>query len=129
DLRHSDLLVKIVRDPETLRYAKVRALEKMSVLYRQSKVEGETVAYRYLDGITAGLMHKSPDVREAACTAAIVFKESAIATPLVAVVSKYLKDETNPAVVYACANSLAAYPAQSEVVTLALLVQVEKYLN
>ena len=88
DLRHTDLLVKIVKDPETLRYAKVRALEKMSVIYQQSKAEGETVATRYLDGINVGLVHKSPDVREAACNAAIVFKESVVAPQMAMSVAK-----------------------------------------
>lgn len=129
DLRHSDLLVKIVKDPETLRYAKVRALEKMSVLYRQSKAEGELVAGRYLDGITVGLAHKSPDVREAACTAVVVFKESAIATNLVAVVSKAVTEESNPAVTLACAKSLAEYPTHAEVIAPALIVQVDKFLK
>jgi HEAT repeat protein len=129
DLRHSDLLVKIVKDPETLRYAKVRALEKMSVLYRQSHAEGETVATRYLDGITQGLLHKSPDVREAACTAAIVFKDSLIAVPLVTVVAKAAQTETDPIVLFACAQSLAEYIKQADIIAPALLVQVERYLK
>jgi HEAT repeat protein len=128
DMRHSDLLVKIVKDPETLRYAKVRALEKMSVIYRQSKAEGETVASRYLDGISAGLAHKSPDVREAACTAAIVFKESGIAPALVGYLTRALKEENSAVVIYACAHTLASFKKHSEAIVPALLAKVEKYL-
>ncbi|MBS0617331.1 MAG: hypothetical protein JSR44_04040 [Spirochaetes bacterium] len=129
DMRHSDLLVKIVRDAETLRYAKVRALEKMSVIYRQSKTEGETVASRYLEGIKSGLANKSPDVREAACAASIVFKESHIAPQLAAQVSATLKEENHPLVIYACAHSLAVYPKEVEVMAPALLAKVDKYLQ
>lgn len=128
DMRHSDLLVKIVKDPETLRYAKVRALEKMSVIYRQSKAEGETVASRYLEGIHIGLGHKSPDVRDAACTAAIVFKESAIAPALVGYLTRALKEENNAAVIYSCAHTLAEFKKHGEVIVPALLAKVEKYL-
>ncbi len=129
DMRHSDLLVKIVRDAETLRYAKVRALEKMSVIYRQSKAEGETVATRYLDGLNLGLANKNPDVREAACTAAIVFRESTIAPKLVQSVAAALKEELNPAVIYACAHSLAVYTTYADVIVPALLSRVERYLT
>lgn len=129
DMRHSDLLVKIVRDAETLRYAKVRALEKMSVIYRQSKAEGEIVAPRYLDGLNVGLVNKNPDVREAACTAAIVFNESAIAPKLVQSVANALKDELNPAVIYACAHTLASYTKYADVAVPALLSRVERYLT
>lgn len=131
DLRHSDLLVKIVRDAETLRYAKVRALEKMSVIYRQSKLEAEQVAPRYFEGITAGLAHKSPDVREAACSAGIVFKDSQIAPFLVPALAKTLKEENHPAVIYACAHSLSVYTKETEaaVIVPALLAKVDKYLT
>ncbi|MBL8032919.1 MAG: hypothetical protein JNJ69_04415 [Leptospiraceae bacterium] len=129
DLRHSDLLVKIVKDPETLRYAKVRALEKISVLYQQSKTEGELVAQRYLDGINAGLVHKSPDVREAACGAAIVFKESAVAQPIATSVSKALKEENHPVVIAACAHTLSAYTKFPDLAIPALLAKIEKYLT
>jgi hypothetical protein len=128
DMRHSDLLVKIVRDPETLRYAKVRALEKMSVIYRQAKAEGETVATRYLEGINLGLANKSADVREAACAAGIVFKDSAIAPQLVVVLAKALKEENNPNVIYACAHTLSIYTKDAEIIVPALLAKVEKYL-
>lgn len=128
DMRHSDLLVKIVKDPETLRYAKVRALEKMSVIYRQSKAEGETVASRYLEGINSGLQHKSPDVREAACSAAVVFKESAIAPALVGYLARALKDENNATVIYSCAHTLAVYKKHGDVIVPALLTKIEKYL-
>ncbi|AFM11722.1 hypothetical protein [Turneriella parva] len=129
DMRHSDLLVKIVRDAETLRYAKVRALEKMSVIYRQSKADGEIVAPRYLDGLNFGLVNKSPDVREAACTAAIVFNESAIAPKLVVNLANTLKEELNPAVIYACAHTLATYTKHAEIIVPALLSRVDRYLN
>lgn len=128
DMRHSDLLVKIVKDPETLRYAKVRALEKMSVIYQQSKAEGETVASRYLDGINAGLVHKSPDVREAACAAAIVFKESVVAPQMAAGVAKALKDENAPLVIYACAHTIGVYTKSADLAVPALLAKIEKYL-
>jgi hypothetical protein len=130
DMRHSDLLVKIVRDNETLRYAKVRALEKMSVIYRQSKIEAETVAFRYLEGITAGLMHKAADVREAACNAGIVFKDSQIAPQLVFALAKTLKEENHPAVIYACAHTLSVYTKELEalVIVPALLAKIDKYL-
>ncbi len=129
DMRHSDLLVKIVKDPETLRYAKVRALEKMSVIYRQSGKEGELVATRYLDGISAGLQHKSPDVREAACTVLIVFSESAVAQQMVSSAVKALREESNPQVIEACARSLRQYPQQAAAITDALLVRLDKYLT
>lgn len=129
DMRHSDLLVKIVKDPETLRYAKVRALEKMSVIYRQSGKEGESVATRYLDGISAGLQHKSPDVREAACTALVVFSESAVAQQIVSSAVKTLRDESNPQVIEACARSLRQYPKEAAVIAPALLVRLDKYLT
>lgn len=128
DMRHSDLLVKIVKDPETLRYAKVRALEKMSVIYQQSKTEGETVATRYLDGINAGLAHKSPDVREAACNAAIVFKESVVAPQIATSVAKALKDENAPTVIYACAHTIGVYIKAADLAVPALLAKIEKYL-
>ncbi len=131
DMRHSDLLVKIVRDPETLRYAKVRALEKISVIYRQSKAEAEMVAPRYFEGIAAGLTHKSPDVREAACNAGIVFKDSQIAPFLVPVLAKALTEENHPAVIYACSHSLSVYTKETEAVLIvpALLTKVDKYLK
>ncbi|MFZ5629178.1 MAG: hypothetical protein ACOY5B_08605 [Spirochaetota bacterium] len=129
DMRHSDLLVKIVKDPETLRYAKVRALEKMSVIYRQSGKEGESVATRYLDGISAGLQHKSPDVREAACTALVVFSESAVAQQMVATAVKTLREENHPQVIEACARSLRQYPKEAAVIAPALLVRLDKYLT
>lgn len=129
DMRHSDLLVKIVKDPETLRYAKVRALEKMSVIYRQSKIEGETVASRYLEGIRVGLAHKSPDVREAACSAAIVFKESAIAPQLVAHLARSLKDENQATVIYSCTHTLSVYKKHGDIIVPALLTKIEKYLT
>jgi HEAT repeat protein len=129
DLRHSDLLVRIVKDPETLRYAKVRALEKMSILYRQSGKEGELVATRYLDGISAGLQHKSPDVRETACTAVVVFSESAVAPQMVNATVKQLREETNPKVIEACARSLRQYPKEAAVIVPALLVRLDKYLT
>jgi len=130
DMRHSDLLVKIVRDAETLRYAKVRALEKMSVIYRQSKVEeGETVASRYLEGIKSGLANKSPDVREAACNAGIVFKASHIAPQLAAALSAALKEENQSLVIYACAHSLAVYSKEVEIMTPALLAKIDRYLQ
>ncbi|HMV35376.1 MAG TPA: HEAT repeat domain-containing protein [Turneriella sp.] len=129
DMRHSDLLVKIVKDPETLRYAKVRALEKMSVIYRQSGKEGESVATRYLDGVSAGLQNKSPDVREAACTALIVFSESSVAQQIVASAVKTLRDETHPQVIAACARSLRQYPKEAAVIVPALLVRLDKYLT
>lgn len=131
DLRHSDLLVKIVRDPETLRYAKVRALEKISVIYRQSKAEAEMVSPRYFEGINAGLLHKSPDVREAACNAGIVFKDSQIAPFLVPALAKALKEENHPAVIYACAHTLSVYTKETEAVQIvpALLAKVDKYLT
>lgn len=129
DMRHSDLLVKIVRDAETLRYAKVRALEKMSVIYRQSKADGEIVAPRYLEGLNLGLVNKNPDVREAACTAAIVFNESAIAPKLVVGVASALKEELNPAVIYACARTLSAFAKYADVTVPALLSRVEHYLK
>lgn len=129
DMRHSDLLVKIVKDPETLRYAKVRALEKMSVIYRQSGKQGELVATRYLDGISAGLQHKSPDVREAACTALVVFSESAVAPQMVSAATKLLHDENNPQVVEACARSLRQYPKEAAVIAPALLVRLDRYLT
>ena len=131
DMRHSDLLVKIVRDPETLRYAKVRALEKISVIYRQSKAEAEMVAPRYFEGITAGLAHKSPDVREAACAAGIVFKDSQIAPFLVPALAKTLKEENHPLVIYACAHSLSVYTKEQEsaIIVPALLAKVDKYLT
>lgn len=130
DLRHSDLLVKIVRDPETLRYAKVRALEKISVIYRQSKIEAEMVSPRYFEGIAAGLIHKSPDVREAACNAGIVFKDSQIAPFLVPALAKALKEENHPVVIYACAHTLSVYTKDTESVLIvpALLAKVDKYL-
>jgi HEAT repeat protein len=129
DMRHSDLLVKIVKDPETLRYAKVRALEKMSVIYRQSGKEGELVATRYLDGISAGLQHKSPDVRQAACTAVVVFSESAVAPQMVNATVKQLREETNPKVIEACARSLRQYPKEAAVIVPVLLVRLDKYLT
>lgn len=131
DMRHSDLLVKIVRDPETLRYAKVRALEKISVIYRQAKIEAEMVAPRYFEGISAGLLNKSPDVREAACNAGIVFKDSQIAPFLVPVLAKALSDENHPTVIYACAHSLSVYTKETEaaVIVPALLAKVDKYLK
>lgn len=129
DMRHSDLLVKIVKDPETLRYAKVRALEKMSVIYRQSGKEGELVATRYLDGISAGLQHKSPDVREAACTALVVFSESAVSQQMVASAVKTLREENHPQVIEACARSLRQYPKEAAVIAPALLVRLDKYLT
>lgn len=129
DMRHSDLLVKIVRDTETLRYAKVRALEKMSVIYRQSKADGETVAPRYLEGLNLGLANKNPDVREAACTAGIVFTESAIAPKLVHSIAAALNEEINPAVIYACAHTLAVYSHHADVIVPALLSRVERYLT
>ncbi len=128
DLRHTDLLVKIVKDPETLRYAKVRALEKMSVIYQQSKAEGETVATRYLDGINVGLVHKSPDVREAACNAAIVFKESVVAPQMAMSVAKALKEENAPTVIYACAHTIGVYTKAADLAVPALLAKIEKYL-
>ena len=129
DMRHSDLLVKIVKDPETLRYAKVRALEKMSVIYQQSKAEGETVATRYLDGINTALVHKSPDVREAACNAAIVFKESTVAPQIAVSVAKALKEENAPTVIYACAHTIGVYTKSADLAVPALLAKVEKYLT
>ena len=129
DMRHSDLLVKIVRDAETLRYAKVRALEKMSVIYRQSKADGEIVAPRYLDGLNYGLVSKNPDVREAACTAAMVFHESAIAPKLVVSLSTTLKDEPNPAVIYACAHTLAVFTKHADIIVPALLSRIDAYLK
>lgn len=129
DLRHSDLLVKIVKDPETLRYAKVRALEKISVIYRQSGKDGESVAPRYLDGISAGLQHKSPDVREAACAAAIVFPDSSISPQLAAAVARQLREETNASVIEACARSMRHYPKEAELVVPALLLRLDRYLT
>lgn len=128
DMRHSDLLVKIVKDPETLRYAKVRALEKMSVIYQQSRNEGEQVATRYLDGINAGLVNKGPDVREAACNAAIVFKESAIAPQIGQSLAKTLKEENASVVIAACARSLAVYTKSADVAVPALIAKIDKYL-
>ena len=129
DMRHSDLLVKIVKDPETLRYAKVRALEKMSVIYRQSGKEGESVATRYLDGISAGLQHRSSDVREAACTAMVVFSESAVGPQMVNAAVKTLREESHPQVIEACARSLRHYPKEAAVIAPALLVCLDKYLT
>jgi HEAT repeat protein len=129
DMRHSDLLVKIVKDPETLRVAKVRALEKMSVIYRQSGKQGDLVATRYLQGIRAGLQHNSPEVREAACTVMVVFPESAIATQIAEAAAMTLREETNPQVVEACARSLRQYPKHAAVVAPALLVRLDKYLT
>jgi len=128
DLRHSDLLVKIIKDPETLRYAKVRALEKMSVIYQQSKEQGELVATRYLDGIKAGLVHKSPDVRDAACIAAAVFSESAIAPQVAVELGKALAHETHAVPIYSCAHSAAVYVKFSEVIIPSLLTKVQRYL-
>lgn len=128
DMRHSDLLVKIVKDPETLRYAKVRALEKMSVIYQQSKAEGESVATRYFEGINTGLAHKSPDVREAACNAAIVFKDSVVAPQMAASVAKTLKEESAAPVIYACAHTIGVYTKAADLAVPALLAKIEKYL-
>jgi len=130
DMRHSDLLVKIVKDPETLRYAKVRALEKISVIYKQSKGEAEIVAPRYYEAITTALLHKSPDVREAACSAGIVFKDSQIAPFLVPPLAKTLKEENHPAVIYACAHTLSVYTKEADAALIvpALLAKVDKYL-
>ncbi|GAB4438030.1 MAG: hypothetical protein OHK0011_20940 [Turneriella sp.] len=129
DMRHSDLLVKIVKDPETLRYAKVRALEKMSVIYRQSGKQGELVATRYLDGISAGLQHKSPDVRQAACTALVVFSESTVSQQMAASAVKALREENHPQVIEACARSLRQYPKEAAVIVPALLLRLDKYLT
>lgn len=128
DLRHSDLLVKIIKDGETLRYAKVRALEKISTIYQQSKEQGELVATRYLEGLKAGLAHKSPDVREAACNASGVFKDSSIAQPLAVAMAKSLTDETQPAVTYACAHSASVFAKSADVIVPALLAKVQRYL-
>lgn len=128
DMRHSDLLVRIVKDPETLRYAKVRALEKMSVIYQQSGKQGEQVAYRYLVGISAGLAHKSPDVREAACAAVGVFSESAIAPQLASTIAKTLRDELHPGVIATCARSLQVFSKEAATITPALLAQLDRYL-
>lgn len=128
DLRHSDLLVKIVRDPETLRYAKVRALEKMSIIYQQSKAEGESVAARYLEGINLALVHKNSDVREAGCNAAIVFKDSVIAPQVAVSLAKTLKEENSAIVIYACAHSISVYPKSADVAVPALLAKIDKYL-
>lgn len=129
DMRHSDLLVKIVKDPETLRYVKVRALEKMSVIYRQSGKEGELVASRYLDGISAGLRHKSPDVREAACAAMVVFSESAVAPQMARSAASALREEDHPRVIEVCARSLRQYPKEAAVIAPALLELLNKYLT
>jgi hypothetical protein len=131
DMRHSDLLVKIVRDHETLRYAKVRALEKMSVIYRQAKTEGEQGAPKYLEGISLGLAHNAPDVREAACNAGIVFKDSAIAAALVAALTKALKEEQHPAPIYACARALSSYTKEkeAELIVPVLLAKLDQYLK
>lgn len=129
DARHSDLLVKIVKDPETLRYAKVRALEKMSVIYRQLGKNGDSVAFRYLEGVSAGLQHKSPDVREAACTALVVFSESAVAQQMVVSAVKALREENRPQVVEACARSLRQYAKEASLITPVLLLRLDKYLT
>ncbi|HRP68022.1 MAG TPA: hypothetical protein PLY93_00620 [Turneriella sp.] len=130
DLRHTDLLVKIVRDSETLRYAKVRALEKIAILYRQSKTEAEAVTPRLFEGIQAGLAHKAPDVREAACNASVVFNESKIAPLLTNALAKTLKEETQPTVLYACAHTMRVFTKDTEAAVLApaLLAQVNRYL-
>lgn len=128
DMRHSDLLVKIVRDGETLRYAKVRALERMSVIYRQSKAQGELVAPRYFEGITAGLVHKAPDVREAACKAGIVFNDSVIAPRLVAALAHALHEENHARVIEACARTLAVFPKDAEIILPALLARIDSFL-
>lgn len=130
DMRHSDLLVKIVRDHETLRYAKVRALEKMSVIYSKTKTEGEQVAPKYLEGINLGLAHKAPDVREAACNAGIVFKDSVIASALVISLTKALREEQHPAPIYACARTLSVYTREkeAELIVPVLLAKLDKYL-
>lgn len=129
DMRHSDLLVKIVKDPETLRYAKVRALEKMSVIYQQSPIEGEKTVAKYLDGIHAGLLHKSPDVREAACSSVVVFQQSPTGPQFAAAAIKTLKDEMHPGVIAACAQSLRFYPKDAVAIVPALLVRLDKYLT
>lgn len=128
DMRHSDLLVRIVKDPETLRYAKVRALEKMAIIYQQSGKQGEQVAYRYLTGIGTGLAHKSPDVREAACSAVGVFAESAVAPQLASVAAKVLQEELHPEVIATCARSLQAFTKEAATIVPALLSQLDRYL-
>ncbi|MBV6492489.1 MAG: hypothetical protein LDLANPLL_00483 [Turneriella sp.] len=130
DLRHTDLLVKVVRDSETLRYAKVRALEKMAVLYKQSPKDAELVSPKFLEGIQQGLLHPAPDVREAACKAVFVFNESQMAPHLVLAVTKKLQDETMPSVVFACAHSLRVFTKESETTLIApaLIAQVNRYL-
>ncbi|MCX7633169.1 MAG: hypothetical protein N2Z22_07550 [Turneriella sp.] len=129
DMRHSDLLVRIVKDPETLAYAKVLAFDKMAVIYRQSGKLGEQVAPRYLDGISAGLEHRHREVRIAACEAAAFFSGSTVAGAMAEAIARALRDEGDPLVISSCARTLKNYPQQADKIVPALLARLDFYIK
>ncbi len=128
DLRHGDLLVRMVKDSDTLASVKIRALEKMAVLYRQSPEKAENSVTKFHDAIGTALQNKNPTVREAACSAVVVFEKSTTGSLFAATINKAITEETNPAVLSACAHSLALFPSEAQTTVPVLLAHINRYL-
>jgi len=128
DLRHSDLLLRMVQDPEVIGSVKSRAIEKISILYSQNKKEAERYLPRYAEAVTVLLKHRNAEVREATCQIGQVFASTSASAKFAEAYSNALIAENDADVIRVCAKNLDSYSKDTAIVSGALIAQVNAFL-